>query len=147
MSYQFKQLTNLAIGATETGGAMPFGTVTHQCLCGGCNQPAITTANSGANAITINDAGYYKITYSVSATAGAAGVVSFALVKNGATATPLYTVSQTATAAGDVENLTLVYIDRVIPQFFTSAPTTLQIINTGVALTGASSNIIVEKIR
>lgn len=147
MSYQFKQLTNLTVGAVATGAPMPLGAVTHQALCGTCNQPAITTANSGADTITLNDAGYYKITYSVSATAGAVGAVTFALVQNGATATPLYTVSQTATAAADIENLTLVYIVRVLPQFFSAAPTTLQIVNTGVALTGATSNTIVEKIR
>lgn len=145
--YQFKQITNSAIGAVAANEAMPLGTTTHQALCGGCNDVAITTANSGGNTITLNDAGYYKITYNASVVASAAGVVTFNLVRSNAVTTPEYTVSQTATAAGDTENLTLVYIVRVLPQFFTSAPVSYQIVNAGVALTSGTSNTIIEKIR
>lgn len=147
MSYQFKQITNANVGAVAAATAMPLGTTTHQALCGTCNEPAITTANSGGNTITLNDAGYYKITYNASVVSGAAGLVTFNLIRNNATTAPEYTVSQTSTAAGDTENLTLVYIVRVLPSCFSSAPVSYQIINAGVALTGGTSNTIIEKIR
>lgn len=146
MSYSAKQLTNTAIGAVATGEAMPLGAVTHQINCNSCCKSDISTSNSGANTITLREAGYYKVTYNASVSAGAAGVVTLSLVQNGATAAPLYTGSETATAVGDFVNITIPYIVRVPYMPCGNTAISLQFLNTGVALTGGTSNAIIEKI-
>lgn len=151
MSYSFKQLTNPAVGAVATGEAMPLGTVTHQYNCGsGCGAD-ISTATSGANAITVggscNGAGWYKITYSASVAAGAAGLVTFNLVQNGVLTAPIFTASETATAVGDFVDITIPFIVRVPYTPCSNNAISLQIINAGVALTSGTSNIIIEKIK
>lgn len=152
MSYSFKQLTNAAVGAVATNEAMPLGAVTHQYNCGsGCATRDISTATSGANVITVggscDGAGYYKLTYTASVAAGAAGLVTFNLVQNGLTTAPIFTVSETATAVGDFVNITFSYIVRVPYTPCGNNAISLQIINAGVALTSGTSNTIIEKIR
>lgn len=146
MGYRVLQLTNTAVGAVATGTLMPLGAITRKICCGNQAANTFSVSTTGANTITLNETGNYRITYNVSAVAGAAGVVSFALLQNGVT---LYTVSETATAAADTVNLTLVYEVRVLPNCASvtaNVPATIQISNTGVALTGGTSNILVEKV-
>lgn len=144
--YKQIQLTNATIGAVPVNGYLPYGKVTrrinapHNC----CNTFSVTSSTS--DTITINDVGFYKITYSLTATAEAAGDVTVALVTNG---TEIYSVSQyIADETGSV-NLTIPYTIRVCPNCSSTpdnVPVTVQIQNLGIALTGASSNMIVEKL-
>lgn len=146
MSYRVLQLTNPVVGAVAADALMPLGAITRKLCCGNQAQRTFGVSTTGANTISLNDTGFYRVTYSVSAVAGAAGVVSIALNQN---ETALYTVSQTAAAAGDTVNLTLVYIVRVAPNcsaVISNLPANLQVVNTGVALTGGTSNILVEKV-
>jgi hypothetical protein len=67
------------------------------------------------------------------------------LVING---TDTYSVSETATA-GDIVNINLDYVTRVFRRsddIATNNPMTVQIKSTGVALTGGTSNVIVERV-
>lgn len=149
MGFRTIQLTNTSIGAVASvaaGTLVPLGTITRKYCCGNCGQSTFTVSTSGANTVTLNEAGYYLINYSASVVAGAAGLVTLNLVQNG---TVLYSVSETAAAAGDTVNLSLPYMVRVLPNCCSSSanlPATIQITSSGVALTGGTSNILVEKV-
>ena len=145
---QVSNLPTAPFGAVATGGALlPLGVITHRIGCGGCSQPTFTVQTSGANTVTINDAGYYRVTFGASVVATAAGVVTLNLVQNGVV---VYSVSQTAGAAGDTVNLGFTFIVRATPNYGAGLPTIpaiLQITNTGAtALTSGTSNLIVERI-
>lgn len=145
MNYRVLQLTNTAVGAVAADTLMPFGAVTRRICCSGnSGTPTFAISTSGTDTITLNKTGYYRVSYVGSLVAGAAGAVSLALVANG---TPIYTVSETATAAGDTVNISLEYMVRVLPNCASvlNAPLNIQIENTGVALTGGTSNILIEK--
>jgi hypothetical protein len=58
----------------------------------------------------------------------------------------VYGVTQTIVDEANAVNLTLVYTVRVSPAACEAAPTTIQIQNAGIALTGESSNLIIEKL-
>ena len=149
MGYKFIQISNpvtTPFGAVATGALVPLGTVTARQMCGGCNQPTFTVSTSGANTVNLNQFGTYKVTYDASVVATAAGIVTLNLVENGVV---IATASETAAAAGDTVNLSLSYILRAFPTYvngFSTSTTTLQITNTGGALTSGTSNLIVEQI-
>jgi hypothetical protein len=145
-NYKLIQITNTDIGDIAVNAYIPYGRVTRRINApyNCCNTFTVTSSTS--DTVTINDVGFYKITYSLTGMAAAAGDVEVALNTNG---TELYSVSQyVADAAGSV-NLTIVYVIRVCSNC-SSAPTNLpvavQMQNTGIALTGVSSNLIIEKI-
>jgi hypothetical protein len=145
-SYKQIQLTNSAIGDVAIDAYMPLGRVTRRINApyNCCNTFTVTT--SDANSVVLNDVGFYKITYSLTATAAAAGEVTIALVTNG---TSIYTVSQAVVDETAGINLTLPYTIRVCSNCSATPdnlPVSVQIQNTGIALTGATSNIIIEKI-
>ena len=62
MNTKLIQITNTGIGAVAVDAYMPLGTITRKYGMG-CNCPTYTTANSNIDTITINDEGYYDITY------------------------------------------------------------------------------------
>jgi hypothetical protein len=145
-SYKQIQLTNSAIGDVAINAYMPLGRVTRRINApyNCCNTFTVTT--SDADSVVLNDVGFYKITYSLTATAAAAGEVTIALVTNG---TSIYTVSQAIVDETAGVNLTLPYTIRVCSNCSATPdnlPVSVQIQNTGIALTGATSNIIIEKI-
>jgi hypothetical protein len=145
-SYKQIQLTNNTVGDVAINDYMPLGRVTRRINApfNCCNTFSVTSSN--ADTITLNDVGFYKITYSLTATAAAAGEVTIALVTNG---TSIYTVSQAVVDETAGVNLTLPYTIRVCSNCSATpdnVPVSLQIQNTGIALTGATSNIIIEKI-
>jgi hypothetical protein len=145
-SYKQIQLTNNTVGDVAINAYMPLGRVTRRINApfNCCNTFSITS--SDADTINLNDVGFYKITYSLTATAAAAGEVTIALVTNG---TSIYTVSQAVVDETAGVNLTLPYTIRVCSNCSATpdnVPVSLQIQNTGIALTGATSNIIIEKI-
>ena len=145
-AYKLIQLTNSTIGDVATNTYLPVGRVTRR-----LNAPAnccntFTITSSTADTVSLNDVGFYKITYSLSASAAAAGEVTIALVANGTT---VYTVSQAIVDETSPVNLTLIYTVRACSSCSSvteSTPVAIQIQNTGSALTGTSSNLIIEKI-
>jgi hypothetical protein len=144
--YKLIQLTNTTIETIDAEQNMPLGKVTRRINtpidC--CNTFAINS--STADTITISDPGFYKVTYSLTAIAAAAGDVTISLITNDATT---YTVSQAAADTTGNVNLTLCYTIRVTPNTLspgTTTPVSVQLQNTGVALTSGTSNIIIEKV-
>jgi hypothetical protein len=124
---------------------MPLGKVTRRINTPyNCSSTFVITSSS-ADTVVINDVGFYKITYSLTASVAAEGEVTVALVTNGDT---VYTVSQYVADATGPVNLTLPYTIRVSPTCPASGivPVSVQIQNTGIALTGETSNLIIEKI-
>lgn len=137
-------MTNKNIGVVAINGLIPFGTVTRRIDCSNCNS-AFTISSSNTDTITINEEGYYKITYSITDLATAVGLNSITLVINGV---DTYTVGETVAVAGDAINLTLPYVVRVFRRcdnVATNNPMTIQV-RADDAITSATANIIVEKI-
>lgn len=144
--YRVLQLTNANIGAVGIDEFMPFGNVTRKISSGNncCQTFGVTT--TGADTIVLNEPGNYRIVYSVSLTAEAAGEIGIALIANG---NQVYTVDASAGGAGVIINLTLPYEVRVCPNSCAvpnNCPMTIQIKLTGVAATAGTSNILVEKV-
>ena len=145
-SYKQIQLTNNSVGDVAINSYIPLGRVTRRINApfNCCNTFSVSSSDS--DTVSLNDVGFYKITYSLTATAAAAGEVTIALVTNG---TSIYTVSQTIVDEASGVNLTLPYTIRVCSNCSATpdnVPVSVQIQNTGIALTGATSNIIIEKI-
>ena len=145
-AYKLIQLTNEDIGDVAVDTAIPLGTVTRrlnapaQC----CNTFEVT--NTTNDTVVLNGVGFYKITYSLTAQAAAAGVVTISLSVNN---TSVYTVSQTIVDETTGVNLTFPFVIRVFPNsssIQTNVPASVQLMNTGVALTGTSGNLIIEKL-
>lgn len=139
------QLTNTAVGAVAVDTLLPLGAITRKYCCGTQGQNTFAVSTTGANTITINDTGYYRITYVGSLTTGA-GTLVLNLLANGVA---VETVTQTVVAG--TNNVVLDYIVRVLPNCASvpnNAPLTIQVENdaTSVAITGGTSNIIVEKL-
>ena len=144
-AYKQIQLTNTDIGAVAINAYMPLGRVTRRINApyNYCN--TFVVASSTADTVVINDPGFYKVTYSLTATVAAAGTVTSALVINGS---EVYSVSQAVADTGPV-NITLPYTIRVSPNCDSApgnVPVSVQIQNTGIALTGESGNLIIEKV-
>lgn len=144
--YKQIQLTNTTIGDIAVDSFIPYGRVTRRINAPFNSCSTFTVTSSTADTITINDPGFYKITYSLTASAAAAGDVSIALVTNGTT---IYSVSQNLVDETGTVNLTLPYTIRVCPNCSSTPdniPVNVQIQNTGIALTGVSGNMIIEKV-
>lgn len=146
MAYQFIQLTDTTVGAVATDALLPLGNVTRRYSNGSACQDTFIVSTSGSDTVTITESGFYKVSYTGSLVPAAAGALTLTLTANGL---PVTTVSDTVAAAGDITNLSLEYIIRVLPNCCATInnPVILQIVNAGVALTGGTSNLIIEKIR
>ena len=144
--YKQIQVTNTAIQDVAVNAYMPLGRVTRRINAPFNSCSTFTVTSSTSDTVLINDVGFYKVTYSLTATANAEGEVTIALVTNG---TPVYTVTQYVADATGAVNITLPYTIRVCPNCSSSpdnVPVSVQIQNTGIALTGSSANLIIEKI-
>lgn len=98
--------------------------------------------NLSGNTITLNEPGYYLVNVSTTFTAPDIGDVVINLLANGSTV-PGGTASTTiSTAATQIAELSISSIVRV---FCGSTPTTLSLVNAGVAIT--SSNIAVNVVK
>lgn len=148
MAFQYIQLSNnTAFGAVPVGGLVPLGVVTRSFMCNGAAEPTFVVGTTGSDTITITECGVYEVEFNASVVATAAGLVTLNLTQNGAV---VASASQTATAAGDTENLSITYLVRVFPNIggLSNVPSTIQILNTGAtALTSGTSNIIVRRIK
>lgn len=145
-TYKLIQLTNNSLGDIAVNQNIPLGIITRRLNAPNncCNTFVVTQSSN--DAVVLNDAGFYKITYSLTATAAAAGEVSVNLLTNG---TSVYGVTQTISDAANAVNLTLVYTVRVFSNCSTNSgnvPTTIQLQNVGSALTGETANLIIEKL-
>lgn len=143
--YRVLQATNNNVGAVAVGENMPFGGITRRIQGGNecCNTFNLTT--SGADTIVINECGNYNVVYNASLEAGAAGDLSIALNING---TAVYTSTVTATEGGTA-NVTIPYQIRVRPNctgFPFNVPANITIVLGGVAVTGGTSNVLVERV-
>lgn len=140
------QLTNTNIPAVAANGYMPLGisTVRYPTESVNC-QPVFTVTSSTSDTIAVNKGGTYRLDYNASVMASAAGTVTLAVLVNGVSK---YTVSATAAAASDMLNLTIP-LDIYLPCNCNAAPNNIpaniQIQNTGIALTGGTSNVIVTR--
>lgn len=140
------QLTNTNIPAVAANGYMPLGisTVKYPVETSNC-QPVFTVTSSTSDTIAVNRGGTYRLDYSASLVASAAGAVTLAVLVNGVSK---YAVSATAAAAADTVNLT-VPLDIYLPCNCNAAPNNIpaniQIQNTGVALTSGTSNVIITR--
>lgn len=144
--YKQIQLTNLSIGDVAVDGYIPLGTVTRRVNApfNCCNTFVI--GSTSADTLIITEPGFYKVTYSLTAEAAAAGTITANLITNG---TNVYSVSASATGADAPVNLTLPYTIRVCPNCAstpTNCPVNLQIQITDTAITGSTGNLIVEKV-
>lgn len=138
------QMTNKNIGAVAINGFLTFGTVTRRVDCSNCNS-AFTISSSSTDTITINEEGYYEITYSISAIFPTAGTNSVTLIVNGE---DVYTVGETTADAATTLNLTLPYVVRVFRRcdnIATNNPMTIQV-RADDAITSATANIIIKRI-
>ena len=144
--YKVLQLTNDSIGAVSVNQLMPLGTITRKICYGNSNCRTFDVSTTGADTITLNEPGNYRISYSASLTAGATGEITVELIANG---TSLYSVSSTASAEGEVINITLPYEVRVCPNCsgnINNCPMTIQFKLTGVAITEGTSNVLIERV-
>jgi hypothetical protein len=148
--YKLIQLTNTAIPALTADEYIPLGLVTRRLNApiSGCSPFQIGSSTS--DILYLNEPGYYKITYSATMVAGAAGTISVSLISN---QNSIYTVSEEATAAADIVNLTLPYVLRVCPNCCASPnnyPVGIQFklgdTATGITPNPSIANLIVEKI-
>lgn len=137
-------MTNTAIGAVDAGGLLPLGIVTHRFGCGNGYENASTfvPATAGANTITINEKGYYKVTYTGTVVTTAEGTVTETLFLNGEAITGA-TISVTPVTAGDPVGIALSYVFKLNCG---DVPSNLQIVNAGGALASGFGNLIVEKL-
>lgn len=140
------QLTNRSILAVAVNDYIPLGIPTvryPECSSNnGCEVFSVTSSTS--DTISVNKGGTYRIDYSLSAVAAAAGDVSIEAVVNGES---IYSVLATAVEGGKV-NLTIpidVYIPCNCNALPNSVPAYIQLKNVGVALTSGSSNLIVTR--
>ena len=144
--FRIIQLTNLSVGAVPVNTYMPLGVITRR-INGKCEENenrTFSVSSTGTNIVTINECGYYKVLYSASVVASAAGIVTLSLQLNSST---VYTVSTTA-AEGDTVNLTLPFEIRVLPNcqgVANNVPVNVRILSSGVALTDGNTNLIVER--
>ena len=141
--FKMVQITNNNIDVVNANALMPLGTITRRVDCSN-NMSAFSITSSNTDTITINEAGYYEVEYSVSEVVTNAGITTITLVVNGV---DTYTVGATATAGGTL-NLTLPYVVRVFNRcdnIATNNPMTIQF-KTNAALTSATSNVDVKKI-
>jgi hypothetical protein len=148
--YKLIQLTNNSIPAIDANTILPLGLVTRRLNASMNDCSTFQLASSNTDTIYLNEPGYYKITYSATLSAGAAGAVGVSLLVN---QTSTYSVSEEATAAEDIVDLTLPYVVRVCPNCCstpTNCPVAIQIqlgdVATGITPNPSTSNLIIEKI-
>ena len=144
--YKLIQLTNNNIGAVAVNTALPFGNITRRLNSPYNDAATFTVSTTGANIVYLNDPGYYNIIYSLSGVAEAAGNFSATLTSNGVSS---YTVTSTTTENGTF-NVTLPYSVRVCPNSCgtpTNCPVGIQVVIDGVALTGGTGNLMIEKVQ
>ena len=143
--YRLLQLTNNTVGPVAAATVLPIGVVSRKITRASKCTPTFEVTTTANNVAYINESGFYKITYTGYLTAGAAGNVVVNLEINNAIAA---TATVTATAAGTVP-VSITYVTRVLCGCCNGAGSTVQALqfrNAGVALTGGTSTVIIERV-
>lgn len=142
--YRLLQLTNNTVGPVATATVLPIGVTSRKIACASKCIPTFDVTTTANNVAYINESGFYKITYTGYLTAGAAGNVVVNLEINNAI---VAVATVTATAAGTVP-VSITYITRVLSNCCNagSPVQALQFRNAGVALTGGTSTVIIERV-
>lgn len=136
--------TNTSIGAVATGALIPIGIPTRQIKRANSCTPTFEVAPSTNTSVYINEAGFYKINYQAYVTVAAAGNIVVQLQVNGVTA---QTATVTASGAGTFL-VSIVFMIRVLPNCNgnpSNLPVLIQFLNSGIALTGGTDNLIIER--
>lgn len=142
-NYRVIELQNNNIGAVAINGFMPLGQVTRRISTTTGSGVPFDITTSGADTVQLTSKGYYKVIYSASLTVSAAATVQLCLLVNGV---EVYNVTGTSGGAGAI-NLTLPKEVRVFANCAacsTNCPVSLQIQLKGSAITGGTSNLIVD---
>lgn len=143
--YRLLQLTNSNLGAVAEDAMIPVGILTRQVTQGSKCQPTFAVTTSANNAVYINESGFYKITYTAYVTVADAGTIEIELQINGVT---MQTAIVTAAAAGTYL-VSFVFMTRAFCNCNNgpaNLPVLVQLENTGIALTGGTSNLILERV-
>ena len=147
--YKLVQLTNKSIGEIQAGDYLPVGMITRKINASTCNCNTFQIASSNSDIVYLNEPGSYKVTYTGSFAAGAAGVFAISLIANQET---IFTAQETVAAADDLVNMNLSYVVRVCPNCCSSpanCPMSIQI-QLGDLATSATvdstANLIIEKV-
>lgn len=144
--YRLLQLTNDAVGAVAANAYLPFGVISRRISCPKSCGTTFNVGDTGSNVIYLNEAGYYKITYNASLLPGAASPVTISLIVNG---TSVYTGTAETSATGDSVNITIPFVIRACPNCAstpTNLPVSIQLQLGSTAITGGSSNLIIERV-
>lgn len=145
MSAKLLQLTNTSIGPVAANANVPLGIATvvyPGCCNSGC--PTYSVASSNSDTLVVNRPGTYSFIYNASLVATAAGDVVLALKVNGVTK---YTVTAVAVEGGAL-NITIpfeIFIPGNCMSNPANVPSSIQVQNTGVAITSGTSNLIISK--
>lgn len=142
-NYRIIEMQNTGMGAVASGALMPLGSITRRIATTTGSGVPFQVTHSGSDTIQITSKGYYKVEYNATLTAGGAGDITLVLLANG---TPVYSITHHVTAAGNY-NLHFAKEVRVFancPACSTNCPMDIQVQNAGIAVTGGTSNIIVD---
>lgn len=144
--YRLLQLTNNNIGAVAAATVLPIGVTSRKITCQSKCIPTFEVTTTVNNVAYINEPGFYKITYTGYLTAGAAGNVVVNLEINNVIAA---VATVTATVAGTVP-ISITFVTRVLGNCCNGAvintPSALQFRNAGVAITGGTSTVLIERV-
>lgn len=120
--------------AVVAGGTLPLTTIVRRYGC---------ALNQSGNSVLLNESGYYLVNVTATFTAPVAGVVALTLNQNGSAVTGATSSTTITTATTEVRSLSFSAIVRVVCG---AAPSTLSIVDTGVAATFSNIAINVVKI-
>ena len=132
MNNSLTYMINNGASSVLANGVIPLTTIARR--RGKCIQ-------NDSNSIILNAPGYYKVNVTVTLSAGAAGIASIALQKNGITI-PGMTGATTITTA-TTENRQVV-INGIVRVNCYEGAAALTLVNTGIAITTSNVSIDVE---
>ena len=141
-NFRMIQMTNNAVSASANE-LIPLGKVTRKISPCENNRSTFVVTTTGADTVNIERDGYYHIFYNFTGTA--TGAVGIALVINDET---VLTRQITAGTAGLV-SIAFDYYLRVFPNCNTAStniPASVQILNSGVAVSAGSGNLVIERV-
>ena len=141
------RLLNLEVASTTsqtvaTGGLVSLGNIVRKYCCKDVRGIPTFSFTGGGQSLTLNQAGYYDVTFAVTLTGGEAGEASLGLMANGIAVPYATTKATIGTALTEVHTLFLTAIVRVLP----NAPVTITISNGGVPVTATMTNLKAIKI-
>ena len=120
-------------------GAYVFDTNRIVTGCTVCHTPGTTT-------FTLKKAGYYYITFNTTFTTDTTGIATVEL-RNGETAIPGATGSETITTAGDTKSISFTTIVKVLPSCSAIDNTAnLTFVATGIALDATTASVNITKL-